>query len=329
MALGRKLSDFEKGQIAAYKRDGKSNRQIATLLGRSPTVIDNYVKNPAGYGTRKPTGRPTTISERDKRRIYREASNSVKTCSAIKKDLGLNVTPEWVRRIIRKNPNIVRRKLKKAPAIKKVNKRLRVIFGRQNTRRDWASVVWSDEKKFNLDGPDGVKYYWHDLCKDPLYFSRRNFGGGSVMVWAAFTSTGRVKLAFVPKRMNSIQYQFVLRRSLLPFFRRNRRQNFIFMQDNAPIHVSRSTRAWLRRKHIPLLGWPANSPDLNPIENIWGILVRRIYAENKQYQNVKELKKAIVAAWHTIDQEIIDDLVLSMDNRIFQVINRNGGPIDY
>ena len=190
-------------------------------------------------------------------------------------------------------------------------------------------MVWSDEKKFNLDGPDGVKYYWHDLRNEPLRFSRRGHGGGSVMVWAAFSSTGRVKLAFVPKRMNSIQYQFVLRRSLLPFFRRNPHGNFIFMQDNAPIHVSRSTRAWLQRKNVPLLDWPANSPDLNPMENLWGILVRRIYAENQQYHNVDELKKAIVAAWHTIDQEVLDNLVLSMDNRIFQVIRNNGGPIDY
>lgn len=184
-------------------------------------------------------------------------------------------------------------------------------------------------KKFNLDGSDGVKYYWHDLRKDPLYFSRRGHGGGSVMVWAAFTSTGRVKLAFVPKRMNSIQYQFVLRRSLLPFFRQNRNRDFVLMQDNAPIHASRSTKAWLQRKNIPLLDWPPNSPDLNPIENIWGILVRHIYAENKQYHNVRELKQAIVAAWHAVAQETMDNLILSMDNRIFQVIRRNGGPIDY
>ena len=111
-------------------------------------------------------------------------------------------------------------------------------------------------------------------------------------------------------------------------FRRNPHGNFIFMQDNAPIHVSRSTRAWLQRKNVPLLDWPANSPDLNPMENLWGILVRRIYAENQQYHNVDELKKAIVAAWHTIDQEVLDNL-LSMDNRIFQVIRNNGDTIDY
>ena len=345
MGRARKLTDFEKGEIIAYHRAGKSNRAIVPLVGRSLNVINNFLKDPAVYGTRKSPGRPSTISERDKRRIHREASNSVKNCTQIKKDLGLNVTSRRVLQLIRKNPNIARRRLRKAPAITKVNKRKRVQFGRRNTRRNWFKVslflgfvgegesvfqvVFSDEKKFNLDGPDGVKYYWHDLRKDPLYFSRRGHGGGSVMVWAAFTSTRKVKLVFVPKRMNSIQYQFVLRRSLLPFFRRNRHQNFVFMQDNAPIHVSRSTRAWLQRKNIPLLDWPANSPDLNPIENLWGILVRRIYAENKQYQNVAELKNAIVAAWHSVDQETIDNLILSMDNRIFQVINRNGGPIDY
>ena len=73
--------------ITAYKRDGKSNRQNAILLGRSPTLIDNYVKDSAGYGTRKSTGRSSKVSERDKRRIYLEDSNSVKNCSTIKRGL--------------------------------------------------------------------------------------------------------------------------------------------------------------------------------------------------------------------------------------------------
>lgn len=140
MARGNKLTEYEKGQIDAHHQAGKSNRAIAFLLTRSLDVVNRYLRNPAVYGTRKSTGRPSTISERDKRRIHRAASNSVKSCSAIKKELGLNVTPEWVRRIIQSNPNIRRRRLKKAPAIKKVNKRKRVDFGRQNTRRDWSKV---------------------------------------------------------------------------------------------------------------------------------------------------------------------------------------------
>uniref|UniRef100_A0A914DN91 Uncharacterized protein n=1 Tax=Acrobeloides nanus TaxID=290746 RepID=A0A914DN91_9BILA len=57
------------------------------------------------------------------------------------------------------------------------------------TSSDQISVViWSDEKKFNLDGPDGSRYYWHDPRKEKHVFSRRNFGGGNMMVWAAFSS---------------------------------------------------------------------------------------------------------------------------------------------
>lgn len=145
MARGQKLSDIEKGQIIVYKRDGKTNRQIAGLLGRSPTLIDNYVNDPVGYGTRKSTGRPSKVSERDKRRICREASNSVKSCSTIKKELGLNVSAETIRRTINKNPNIKRRRLKKAPAIRTVNKLKRVDFARQNTRRDWSKVSHFEE----------------------------------------------------------------------------------------------------------------------------------------------------------------------------------------
>ncbi|KIH43245.1 hypothetical protein ANCDUO_26754 [Ancylostoma duodenale] len=62
----------------------------------------------------------------------------------------------------------------------------RLEFVQTNLARDWTKVVFLDEKKFNLDGPDGYKYYWRDPRKDTVVFSRRNFGGGNVMVWGAF-----------------------------------------------------------------------------------------------------------------------------------------------
>jgi hypothetical protein len=68
---------------------------------------------------------------------------------------------------------------------------------------------------------------------------------------------------------------------------------------------------------------------LNPIENIWGHLVRTIYAENKQYQTPAELKQAIWAAWNGLSLQIFQNHVNSMPNRIFQVINRNGDVTDY
>lgn len=135
-----KLSEFEKGQIVALHGQGISNRQIAQELGRSPRVVNNFLNDPANYGTRKSTGRPSKLSERDTRRIWRKASNSVSSGKTIKDELGLNVHQKTIFRAIKKNPNLRRRKLKKAPAIKKENKQKRIDFARRNTRKDWTTV---------------------------------------------------------------------------------------------------------------------------------------------------------------------------------------------
>ena len=64
------------------------------------------------------------------------------------------------------------------------------------------------------------------------------------------------------------------------------------------------------------------------MENLWRILVRRIYAEGKQYATVDELKTAISDDWGNIEKTVLQNLVNSMGNRIFQVINRNGKVTD-
>lgn len=149
------------------------------------------------------------------------------------------------------------------------------------------------------------------------------------MIWAAFYQAKKIPTKSVDHRLDSLRYQELLQDRLVPFYNRNRRLRLIFMQDNAPCHASRSTKGWLNARNIAILDWPSNSPDLNPIENLWGIMVRRIYADGRQYQTRNELQGAIEQAWTEINQETMDNLVLSMENRIFQVINRNGGHTDY
>ncbi|XGW19025.1 hypothetical protein V3C99_003105, partial [Haemonchus contortus] len=119
MGRGSLLSDFEKGQILAKKEQGLSNRRIARDLGRSHTVVDNFIKNPEEYGTRRSAGRPSLLSDRDKRRILREASNSTKSCMEIRSSLNLNASKDTVWRVIRKSQFIVKRKMRKAPFMTK------------------------------------------------------------------------------------------------------------------------------------------------------------------------------------------------------------------
>lgn len=69
-------------------------------------------------------------------------------------------------------------------------------------------------------------------------------------------------------------------------------------QDNAPIHAARSTSAFFREHGIHIFGdWPSKSPDMNIIENVWGLLAREVYKNGRQYNNKGELSEAITAAW--------------------------------
>lgn len=195
MGHGKRLSDYEKGQIDARLANGDSYSKIGKALNRSKAAISAYVNDKTGQT--KSTGRPRKLNKKQEDQIVKKASNSFKSLSKIKRRLKLKVSRVTVWRTIKRSKFIVRRKLKKAPKLTNDHKLRRLNFARENMSTDWNKVrskscrpsrvlrfqvIFSDEKKFNLDGPDSCFSYWHDLRKAPLKRSRRNFGGGSVMV---------------------------------------------------------------------------------------------------------------------------------------------------
>uniref|UniRef100_A0AAY5KSN5 Tc1-like transposase DDE domain-containing protein n=1 Tax=Esox lucius TaxID=8010 RepID=A0AAY5KSN5_ESOLU len=103
--------------------------------------------------------------------------------------------------------------------------------------------------------------------------------------------------------------------------------DFIFQQDLAPAHSAKATSTWFKDHGIPVLNWPANLPDLNPIENLWGIVKRKMrYARPK---NAEELKATIRATWALITPEQCHRLIDSMPRRIAAVIQAKGAPTEY
>ena len=82
---------------------------------------------------------------------------------------------------------------------------------------------------------------------------------------------------------------------------------------------------YLNTNEIRTLKWPACSPDLNPIENLWGLIVRDVYLDNKQYATVNELKIAILNAWSRIDVQVLNNLAMSIPRRLLSVVKNAGG----
>ena len=194
---------------------------------------------------------------------------------------------------------------------------------------EWQTVIFSDEKKFNLDGPDGYKYYWHSADSSKVTFSKRVQGGGSVMIWIGFSYQVKTPAVFIHETMNSEFYVKVLRKNLLPLGRSIMNENFIFQQDNAPCHRAKNTIEWFEKVGIDVLEWPARSPDLNPVENLFGMLALAVYGSGKQYSSTNELKISIERAWSMIPESALKNLIDSMQKRMLAVLKSSGDSINY
>ncbi|WKY14152.1 hypothetical protein Q1695_000029 [Nippostrongylus brasiliensis] len=100
----------------------------------------------------------------------------------LRRQLDLPVLKWTVLRCLNRSPHIVHHVMKRGPYLTNIHKAARWKFAREHMSTNWTMVIFSDEKKWNLDGPDGYNHYWRDLRKEKQVFSRYNFGGGSVVV---------------------------------------------------------------------------------------------------------------------------------------------------
>ncbi|GET67406.1 IS630 family transposase [Rhizophagus irregularis DAOM 181602=DAOM 197198] len=170
---------------------------------------------------------------------------------------------------------------------------------KEKTIQDWNQVIFSDESSVEIGKQSRQIRVWRHTgerfnieCLTPTFKSGRK----SVMVWEFCELTGRAA---------------------------------IFQQDNAPIHTTKITKNWLKKNKIAIIDWPANSPDLNPIENIWKQLKDNIQARKTFPRTVSELKVALSKEWENLDCSIFKEVVASMLQRINAVLEARGGPTHY
>jgi hypothetical protein len=105
--------------------------------------------------------------------------------------------------------------------------------------------------------------------------------------------------------------------------------DYVFQQDNCPVHTANIVSEWFTDNDISLLNWPSRSPDLNPMENVWAELVKTIKRQNVRPQNAQQLLEILTNAWETITQNYCLGLCNSMTRRLTAVITKNGAMTKY
>ena len=155
---------------------------------------------------------------------------------------------------------------------------------------------------------------------------KRQCGGGSLMMWGVLMPNGLIALKKQDGRQSSEKYINLLDTFAVPLLKLNMKSNFYLIQDNCSIHVSRIAKDYFDKQSFKALDWPAKSPDLNLMENIWKLISDLVYSE-EQPKNISELEHKIHAAVLQINSErlaINKGLYTSYRKRLTKVLLSKG-----
>ena len=188
--------------------------------------------------------------------------------------------------------------------------------------------IFSDESRICLKPDNSFIWYKRGEMTDDVFnqYSKQELG---VMVWAAIGIGYKSKLIFCNSNIDGYEYRRILRSSdmIKELNTLHGEGQWIFQQDGAPPHKCRMTQKFLLKHMNVVDNWPANSPDLNPIEHLWSILKRRIHKDSPQ--TMEEFKKKVLEEWENIPQNIIDNLVRSFKKRLLIAVEKEGKQIGH
>jgi hypothetical protein len=193
----------------------------------------------------------------------------------------------------------------------------------------WRKTVFSDEKRFCLQGPDSYRYQWYLPGTAPLMVDQTDQHKKGIMVWGAIAHDYECPLHVFTENVDADLYIHMLALHFFPNVALAFPSGFYFIQDNAPPHRSFDTQCYLYHKKCTVVPWPPYSPDLNVIENMWSLLSAAVYREKQAYDTVRELEAAVIKACDDIPMTQVNKLIDSMRTRLRVTIKRDGGHTDY
>ena len=327
--------------IALYS-EGYSFRRISERLGvpkSTASDIVNRFKTTNSVENCHRSGRPPICTPRDERNLIRlvtqnRRASSTQLSHEWKLSNGKQASPSTVRKTLQAH------NMQYKAAVKKPRLSNRHVLARRDfcnrvktwSKYHWRRVKFSDEMNIEVDNRKNrvmIRRRPSEKYHPDCIVQRTKQGSGSLGIWACMDFDGICGFRIFDGRLNQHAYLDILNRELLPTITREQMNGIqsVFQQDNAPCHRAKTVEKWFTDNKITKLTWPANSPDLNCIENLWSWLDSQISKANPQ--NLDQLKSCVVNHLENVPKSIIENLIDSMPNRINECLKNKGGITRY
>jgi transposase len=320
----------ERWEVVRRRQSGETYEQISSALKCSKSSALEIYKKFESFGhvkDRPRSGRPQSLTSRQERAVIQEAlKRNDKSLRELAKTAvpGKVVSHTLIMKTLRLN-NILTYK----PAIKyeispaNIQKRFEFALKYRSWNvDDWSAIIFSDETMW--DNIPYKKQLRRQKSDPKMVLSATSRGSHpiKVMVWGAISIARQSSLYRIQGIITGETYKELLETNLIMEFAGLSNQSLTFQQDNAPVHTAKVVKEFLKESKIKVLEWPPQSPDLNPIENLWAIMKRRISTDVK---NEAELLNEVKNVWSKIEPELLYNLYRSMPARIEEVIRKKGG----
>lgn len=355
------LTELEKGEMKALLTQGMSKHQVARVLNRGRTTVQRWAARLDSADTRERktdpgSGRPRITSTTLDRAIQLALKRRTKiTANKIAAELAnLEGKPygshRTILRRIEEGPFKCVRILKK-PLLTTKHAKARFKWAQEHlnwTLSQWERVLWSDESPFKIWLSPSREVIWiRTDIEDPAQriVSQVKHGGGGLHVWGCFSAHGVGPLVRVKGQMNSSWYHGILTHHAMPHLKQlmasqhkrwtKKTAKWYYQHDNAKAHIEKGNSRYLLSKQVEsngrmrVLEWPSNSPDLNPIENLWHYLKDKLEKYESRPTSLDNLWERIKKEWEAIPQEMLRNLAESMPNRVDEVIDKHGWSVKY
>jgi transposase InsO family protein len=185
-------------------------------------------------------------------------------------------------------------------------------------------VLFSDETSIEL-GTHGQVWVQRPIgdAMNPKYFTTKLPHPAKIHVWGCFSANGMGELEVFTETLDAAFMKRILSAKLLLSAQRLfGERSWWFLQDNDPKHSSRQVQQFLFANAVQCMDFPPYSPDLNPIENVWSDLKRRV--EKRNARNIEELVEHVRQEWMATDVTFLSRLVASMPKRCSDVVMQQG-----